>query len=313
MLNYTSKGSLVEYLKKNGFVSGFSTGVLDQSKDFANFLISIDLTDTGFDNLTVVLKEIFGYLKKIRDSPVDAKMYDELKRISLNKFNFLDKSNDLGSFMSSSASNMIDYDTEDVLRGEYIHSIYDESVISQFLAQFTIDNSFILIGSTSKPAAAINKEYFAEGVATKELYFGIDTITAKLSKEQINLLSTYTNSSLILRPPNNFITTESKLIEGSDHLTDAQKDVLDADLTPTLVMEEKNFQVWTKHDISFKVPKAVIEALIFSPTMIKTPRNALYFSMLHNYLNYKLEDSLADAKYAGNEVQIGKDELYLCK
>lgn len=117
--------------------------------------------------------------------------------------------------MSNLAGNMFDYDYKDVLYGDYCHSIYNETMIMNFIDGLVVENSLIFIGSQNLPSDPIRDKFFKNAVNKTEKWYGTQYMEKKIDDSTILSYSKYSNdlnNYFIIRNSNKFITSENQTL-----------------------------------------------------------------------------------------------------
>ena len=160
MIKYSGKNSLINILKKKKLASNLVVGNSASTKSFSLYTISLTLTELGFKNVESVIEMTFQYLNLIRENKVKLNIYNEIFNISNIQFKFLEKNQVLGDYLSSLSLNMFQYDNQDIIFGDYIHSNYNETIIQGFINNLTAKNVIIMIGSSEFPSEIKNNLNF---------------------------------------------------------------------------------------------------------------------------------------------------------
>ena len=114
--------------------------------------------------------------------------------------------------MSSRALNVFNYDNNEVIHGDFIHSNYDDVLIQSFVNNLTVENSIIMVGSSEFPPENVKNMYFYKAKNETEVWYGTNFIQQKLSQEYMKSLSILNNTEhFALRGKNEFITAETQI------------------------------------------------------------------------------------------------------
>lgn len=163
LLSYSGENSLLEVLTKNKLANKLSSGLISSKESFSLLAITVDLTKLGLAKLDTVTSLVFKYLKLVRESEIKDNIFNEIKNMEKTKFNFLDKNNDYGSYLSQLAKNLFIYDYEDVLYSDYNYENYNSTIIKTFSDKLIPENCLIFVGSDNYPKNIIfNKENSTE-------------------------------------------------------------------------------------------------------------------------------------------------------
>jgi len=77
------------FMKESGYVSGLQTFLESQNLNFSFFVIHLELTEKGYNEMNDVIKHVFGYLRKIEKEGISQSRFEEFKKIFA--FSFLYK------------------------------------------------------------------------------------------------------------------------------------------------------------------------------------------------------------------------------
>ena len=212
MIKYSGKNSLINILKKKKLASNLVVGNSASTKSFSLYTISLTLTELGFKNVESVIEMRFQYLNLIRENKVKLNIYNEIFNISNIQFKFLEKNQVLGDYQSSLSLNMFQYDNQDIIFGDYIHSNYNETIIQGFINNLTAKNVIIMIGSSEFPSEIKNNLNFYNQKNDTEHWYGTNYVEQSLNEQYMKNLSVLNNTeNFVLRGKNLFITNISHI------------------------------------------------------------------------------------------------------
>lgn len=244
LIKFSGEGSLIKYLKDNNYAISLDAGIINSFTDFSQYAVSISLTDYGLRNIQRVINITFGYINQIREMKINKDLFFEIKHIFDNKFKFLEKSTTYGSYLSNVAGNMFDYNYKEILYGDYMHKLYNETLISNFLDSIQPENVIIFIGSKRTPKNFTNN-FFNETQFKKEKWYGTEYLERKLNETELEIYSSKNNNSkLRIRPKNIFITTEKNLLTCREGESDCYNEY-DA-IIPNLYYNSSKIKIWVK-------------------------------------------------------------------
>ncbi|MEE4299687.1 MAG: insulinase family protein [Pseudomonadales bacterium] len=132
LIGHEGEGSLHARLTELGWIESLAASSSRFGKDAGMLGITIELTESGLENWERIGEFVFAYLEQLRDGGVAQSRYEEQSRLAELAFRYREKSDAFG-YVSSLASNMLVYPTEDVIRGPYVLDEYDEDLIDDFL------------------------------------------------------------------------------------------------------------------------------------------------------------------------------------
>lgn len=88
LLGHESKGSLYYVLKEQSWVNDLSCGPEMMLFTFATFTISMELTETGLENIENILHSTYEYLDCIRNGLSSNYIFEECKTLAELRFQF---------------------------------------------------------------------------------------------------------------------------------------------------------------------------------------------------------------------------------
>ena len=314
--NYEGPGSLIYILKENELVIEIKIYVEEMFKDFSIIKIGVLLTEKGIKHYEDIIKLIFSYINLIKNVPIDNGIYNEKKENSDNEFKFFQMKN-LYNLVIELSLNMFIYNDENILYGNYLHSIYDKYIIKNFLNEISIDKSVIILGTKNDLSKT---KYFEKHVKkilpyyNREYYVSLlnenDIKELKENSEKINSkISFLNNIQFHLRERNEYITKIKNITlpcyEINKNCVDNEFNEEIKNYSPQILDEfndKKGFYAYFKIDNSFKIPKQNIYISITSNTY--KIENAMLNFMIVQYYRILTDYLLFDAKGNGNEIQI---------
>ena len=181
--------------------------------------MSISLTETGLKSVDSVIDASFKYINLIRNRNVSYEVYKEIQNISKIQFKFLEKNEKYGDYLASLANSMHDYSYKEILYGEFLHSVYNETLINGFLEQLNPENSLIILGSNEKlPDQKIMDTFLKNSTLCIEKWYQTKYFNSSLDVNYINELkkNNYEKYNFIIRPSNEYITKHNNIVSCYD-------------------------------------------------------------------------------------------------
>ena len=267
LVGHEGQGSLLSQLKAEGLAESVAAGSGLGWRGGSLFSVSINLTEKGIEEYQKVLQLLFAYTDMLREEGPQSWLYDEQARLADLSFRFKEKTEPI-HYVSALASGMHYYAPEDVLRGPYIMSQYDEPVLKDLFARLTPDNAIVVFSDQSVETDKVSERYsvpYAADVMTSE----------QLAKWQ----GVDADGALHLPGANPFIAEDVSLVE------------LDPNnpAVPAVVVDEGRQKIWFKQDDEFRVPRGATYINFRSPMIgqsaSQTAAAVLYTSLLKDKLN----------------------------
>lgn len=144
LIGHESDGSILSALKAKRWADGLSAYVETSARDFAAYVVRVDLTAEGVEHIPEIISAVFAYIGMIRRAgPMDW-VWDELKGIADMGYRFLDKSHP-SDYVVRLANNMQVHAPEHTLSGEYLLFQKDLSQAMQFLDYLKPENVLVMV------------------------------------------------------------------------------------------------------------------------------------------------------------------------
>lgn len=273
LIGHEGNGSILAYLKEQGWANSLSAGGYTISKGNATFGVDVDLTEKGLQHYEDVLYTIFQFLEIFRNEEPHQWIYEELKEISEMNFKFKQKSSPSSTVSSLAKDLQKDYVPDDYVLSRRVMRRYDPALIKEFGSSLTVDNLRVTLVSQSVDT---NKT---------EKWYGTEYSVEDLSPEFISKLSKPSpNPELRFPKPNEFIPTKFDV---------ERVEVQEPLKKPKLLQNDDKFRFWFKKDDQFWVPKACVQLFLNLPATTGTP-SANAMTTLFSEL---LQDALIDISY----------------
>ncbi|AQS36951.1 secreted/periplasmic Zn-dependent peptidase, insulinase [Shewanella psychrophila] len=279
LLGYEGNGSLLSYLKEQGFAVNLSAGGGVNGYNFKDYNISIQLTEKGLTHLDTVIRCTFEYIELIKTQGLEDWRYQERANLLNLAFRYQEqiRTLDLASHLSI---NMHHYEVEDLVYGDYKMDSLNVAETLGLLQQMTPSNMRIQIIApeldTERQAAWYHTPYQIKPITDERL--------KSWSHIQVR-------PELKLPDANPFII--------SDSIPRPEKS---QNKTPVIVSQEEGYRIWHRKDDEFNVPKGHMYLSLDSEHAASSPRNAaltrLYVEMLLGYLvEYTYQAEVAGLSY----------------
>jgi secreted Zn-dependent insulinase-like peptidase len=318
ILKYSGQGSLIHSLKKKNYAVKIDVGTIASFRTFSQLAISVYLTNKGLDNTQAVIDTTFSYLNLLRAKPskfITNSIFDELKSIEENTFNFKAREESLSKFLTGISISMFDFSLKESLRNENFYKSFNATVIEGYVKALIPANVIIIVGSNKlnpnvKPLVSDNNQIqfldnaqarksnkmrntnhfrnFKNHISTnsdfkREQHFNILYLNKKMSKEQINNLNNI-SQNLTIRGDNIYVSRDLNLVScyGAGDKKELHK-----------FLEKNRFNVTSKKKCE-KEKAEIIPKLIKNNRKIKIwykqdrsfliPRVKVYLNILSNHL-----------------------------
>ncbi|KAJ3126641.1 Insulinase (Peptidase M16) [Nowakowskiella sp. JEL0407] len=293
LIGHESEGSILSYLKKNGWAVSLSGGDARGGINFGFFKVSINLTEEGEAHYEDIIVSVFRYIKMMSNVGVQEWVFKECQSLAELDFRFAEKV-EPASTCSRLAAQLHHYGGENVLSGVYLIEKFDPQQIrlvdfhiamipingrlfSDFLNHLSVTNFRVMFSSQEFEKLGIA----TEGEWLKARFYGTEYKVADFSdslKKRLNSLTLANDFHLPLK--NDFIPERFDVRK-----LDTQSPFVDA----TMVEDTPLMRVWYRKDDTFYTPKVYIYLKLSSPLVYATPANSvksnLYIELVKDSLN----------------------------
>ncbi|WP_223671157.1 insulinase family protein [Kangiella shandongensis] len=275
LLTYRSEGSLYDYLKSQGYIKNLYDYVYGPD-DFTRFMVNIELTNKGYDNVDKVVEAFFAYLKLLKDDGVKQSTFEQMKLIKNNDFEYQSKTQP-AYLARTLAGNLQYYPAKHALDISRVYDNFDPQLIKQFLAQLTPQNLRLVVS-----APDISSK-------TKEERYDVAYTMQPLTQEQ---LQSWTNvkvyKAMSLPDANPYLAEDLSLVEKETAITE-----------PKLGYENKGIRIWYENENEFGLPKAALSMRLFTPVFYDNDELKVIRDIFANYVTDQLATESYEADMAG--------------
>ncbi|KAF2362602.1 Peptidase M16 N-terminal [Trinorchestia longiramus] len=290
LIGHEGKGSLLSYLKSQGWVNSLAGGHKNGPRGFSFFCVNVDLTEEGIDHVDDIAKATFQYLNLMREAGAQQWIFEELQKITSISFRFKDKERPQ-SYVTGVAESLHYYPPEEILSGAYLLTEFNAPLISSMLELLTPEKARL---------AVVGKQVAAKTTKTEKWYgtqYELEPVPEAMLEQWRN---SGRNPALALPKPNPFIPENLELCTHSEGVSPLPQNILNTPLA----------SVWFKQDTEYKLPKNNMYAELFSPIAYLNPGNTNLLHMLAQMFRdalteYSYEAELADLEYSLNNSKYG--------
>ncbi|CAL8095861.1 unnamed protein product [Calicophoron daubneyi] len=277
LLGHEGRGSLLSALKKISWVNRLSCGVSRPGKGFACLILSIDLTEIGLGHVDDIILKVYQYLDLLRNNEPQQWIFEEIKALNLLNFTFKDKEPPY-AYVTQLSSNLLRYNTEDVLTGPYILTEFLPGLVRDVVCCLNPENARVFILSKS----------FCSMCTEVERWYGTRYLCVDIPEEQ---LQTWRycgyDKQLFLPERNPYIASDFSIYPLPP---DAPKK------SPDLLFVTGLTRLWHFQDPKFNLPKSFITFHFISPLSfsnpLKTLLTALYVELFQDLINENAYNSM---------------------
>ncbi len=278
LIGHEGRGSLLSLLKHKGWVDGLSAGAEERLPNETLFTVSMQLSEQGLAHVDEVTRDLFSYLRMLREEGPNARIYDEMRRIAALGFRFMEKGKP-ATTVRTLAHDLQYYPPAEVLEAPYLMDRYDAELIGRFL-------------DGMRPGRML-QTVIARGLDTdsKDPWYGTEYRITALSGERLaNWRAAPRLAQLHLPAPNRYIPENL-----------AMKPQLVEQRHPERIRRVPGFALWHQQDEQFKAPRADFFFTVRSPLANDTAEH----SVLTRMLVMMVDDELNEATYAATLAGLG--------
>nr|XP_019043437.1 insulysin [Kwoniella bestiolae CBS 10118]OCF22367.1 insulysin [Kwoniella bestiolae CBS 10118] len=284
-LGHEGRGSILSYLKKQGWVNSLSAGNHHDAAGFSLFKISVDLTPEGLAHHKDVALVIFKYISLLRSKPPSEEAFNEIKAIADISFKFAERGKTSSYCASLSGFMQSPVPREKIVSAKWLVEEYKQDELEAALQLLDPRRSTIGITCKELPKDVLeSKGDFDQ----KEAIYGTEYKRVKYDEEFLKEVRKVL-SELQLPGPNLFIPEK----------LDVEKfDVKEPANRPVLLKDTPSSRLWYKRDDRFWQPRANLDILLHSPILQTTPRNAVLSRLFCDLFSDSITEDVYDADLA---------------
>lgn len=286
LIGHEAEGSILSYLKKQGWVLYLGAGGSNASPGTDFLKINMELTLEGCENWERIVEVIFAYINMIKRAGVQKWIFDELRLTSEAQFRFKETSPP-SRFTSSTAGKLHNAIEKKYILGTDVPREFREEEIRKVLEALNQDNFRVALADPS-----------VSGDLKTEKFYGTQYRIEKLSEALISNCSPDGPLRFIdlhLPIKNDFIP---------ENFETHRKDIERKLKRPMLIKHTPQARIWFKKDDTFWVPKANYIILLRNPTFGKSAENAVMTKLFIELLKDSMNEFAYNAEIAGLQYAI---------
>ncbi len=278
LIGYEGKGSLLSYLKRQGWITALSAGGGINGANFRDFQVNFALTPKGVEQEASIIEHLFSFIRLIKENGFDAWRYDEKATLLHTLYRVHEPSRPIDN-VSHLSMNLFHYPPEEVISGDYMMTGLDQDEILQMLSYMTPDNMRITMVAPDVETDRIAAWYF----------------TAYKSSPIDNAwLNIWRNAAMpdparyTLAEPNPFLPDR---LETRDAEFEQDK--------PNRLIHRAGLRVWHLQDSTFHSPKASLFIAVDSEYAVRSPNHIAMTRLMVELLLDHLIEFTYPAEIAG--------------
>ena len=292
ILGHEGQNSLLSALKKAGLAESLSTGVGIEYSGGALYQVNLVLSDKGMSNINQVAAALFQTIAAIRNELVNnlgaaQERFSEQKQLADIGFRFYEHRAATSAVISAS-SNLQYYPPKDVLFAPYNFSRFDAELIDALLQLLNPDNILLTIASNQIPEAMppVNKtrwyevDYSVQAVIPQWLASWWRAVNGEALDGM---------QPVLMPAPNQFIADDFTLYNSQSKV----------DEPPALITRVPGFELWSKTDDKFELPRLDLRVAYLSDYAAGSPRRQAMASLYASVVGEQLKEFIYPAYLAG--------------
>ncbi|MCW5548180.1 MAG: insulinase family protein [Opitutaceae bacterium] len=285
LIGHEGAGSLLAYLKAQGWALGLGAGAYERTTGYGSFLINIDLTPQGLEQKHEVLAAVFAYVRMLQNSPYPEAFFHERAAMARLDELYRDKGDGADRAVGL-ANNALFHPLEIAEREAFLWLKPDEDAYRRVLNHLRPDN--LLVALTAK------------GLPTdrKEQYYDIPySYTEDRGPAYTALTNPPAIAALHLPKPNPFTPRQTELLA----------------LHPVRVIDEPGLSLYYLQDTEFARPMSAYVYKLRPAAALADLEGAVLLRYYVACLTESISELLQDAQLAGITCKINRvgDGLFL--
>jgi insulysin len=268
LLGHESEGSILYNLKNIGWATSLYSGIYEEDQSMNMLIVSITLTNDGFNYIPTIIDLVYDYLKLITTKGINKNIYNEILTMKDINFKFIDKINPI-DYVSFLSPYMYYIPIKYILYHPYYLIKYNnkvESILKDNLEYIERGNSIIIISS---------RKYDKTANRTESMYNIKYRISHDYGKE---FRSSNMKFNLHLPVKNIYIPRDLSIISTRT-----------INKYPIRIINKDNINIWYKEDNKFKKPTILFNIIIYCQNILDNISNyvssILYIKiLLHNLI-----------------------------
>lgn len=283
-LGHEGPGSLLSYLKTQGWVNSLRAGPSHEASGFGFFKTNVELTPDGLVHWKDVAMAIFKYMNLLRTTDPSETSFKEIAKLGAISYMFAErgKTRDYVSHLSNWMQAPVE--REQIVSSNYLLGDFDSEMLTKTVQ--LLDPAHASIGVTTQELPKDVSFTFDQ----KEAIYGTEYHQERISKEFMQeAKSGKPIPALHLPGPNPFVPEK----------LDVEKfDVKQPTIRPELLRDSEVSRLWYKRDDRFWMPKTNVYVDLQSPLLDVTPRNAVLGRLLCDMFSDSITEEIYDAELA---------------
>ncbi|BEI82680.1 hypothetical protein CcaverHIS002_0305480 [Cutaneotrichosporon cavernicola] len=283
-IGHEGRGSLLSYLKQQGWCNQLSAGASHDGNGFGFFKVTMQLTPQGLEAWRDVVLAVFKYFDLLRASPPSETAFKEISQLANISFKYADRgeTRDYVTLLAGWMQQPVERDQ--IVSSNWLLGEWDAELMTE---------AFQLLDPRQCTVSILSKELPKDVPATydlKEAVYGTEYHRERLTEAFLAEATTGEPiPALHLPDPNRFIPED---------LSVEKRNVEKPTIRPELLRDNELSRLWHKHDDRFWLPKTNVHLELRSPLMEATPRTAVLTRLLCDAFTDSITEDIYDAELA---------------
>ena len=297
LIGHEGDHSLNDILIKYNFINYLQSGIYDGNKSGELFMISIDLTQNGYENIDIIIHLIYKYIDLVKNKGVESWIYDEQRKIGKMNFKYAEKS-DVMSYVTNVCSSLFTIPYQYILSNKWYGDKYDDT------AQTTIKDVFNYIKKSNSIIVSVSKSY--ENIADiTDKYYGVKYCVSDNLNEFKYAKKTGIDKEFRLPVKNIFIPDKIEILKSTIPINSIA--------IPKRLDKKGDIELWYCKDINFNTPYVIVLLCINTPSISSTIINNLSMNLYIKLFDLHIQSYkyYADQANCDFEVSYTMENLYV--
>ncbi|GMK56588.1 hypothetical protein CspeluHIS016_0304280 [Cutaneotrichosporon spelunceum] len=283
-VGHEGRGSLLSYLKQQGWCNQLSAGSSHGGRGFGFFKVSLQLTPQGLEAWRDVVLAVFKYFDLLRTEPPSERSFKEIRQLADISFKYADRgeTRDYVTMLAGWMQHPVERD--EVVSSNWLLGEWDGDMMAKVIQ---------LLDPRQCTVGILSQELPKDVPATydsKEAIYGTEYHRERFSEAFLaEATSGKPIPALHLPDPNRFVP---------ENLSVEKRDVEKPAIRPELLRDNEISRLWHKQDDRFWLPKTNVHLELRSPLMEATPRTAVLTRLLCDAFTDSITEDVYDAELA---------------
>ena len=317
ILRSTEPKSLFSELYSKNKIMKISTQTKNIDNKTMKLSIRVHLLSSAVDDINVIIRKVYNYMRIIRETEINEKKYTELENIFEKQMMFHEQKEANSAFTVDLAQNLFKVGKEGIkfINYEMFLPKKDPETIKKLFSQMTPENSVIVLSFSSTfpyqnitnfPFVKSPSDFFKMDKTTHyyNIQFNFEDINIQILSELANI-NQYDSVLAIPTQENLFLTKLNSLVSTSSNEEE------NTSILPTEIYGNytNHLSIFHKLDRTFRLPKFHLAINLIHPFFRKNISFDYSIYLLYvTYLQNEINTIFCDAIAAGSSIQMETDE-----